>query len=183
MNPTGTDLLDIFNSRPKRGSNPARATTRSRESHGGSSGGPPGRGRLLLGGTVVVLLLALSFTAGVGVGRARRVPTGPALVAPGPSAPRESWGMRSKALPKLTAKADSLQGRSLADLYRRWPDLQGRIYVSEVLDKSQKPTGQFRLLIKDYETRDEALAQLSDLALWQIDGFMPFDNCRPERMK
>jgi len=187
MNPTGTDLLDIFNSRPRRGSSPARATSRPREprSGGSSGGGSPGRGRLLLGGTVMVLLVALAFTAGVGVGRSRR---GVAAPTPGlaavPTAPRESWGVRSKALPNLGSKADNLRNRIVAELYRKWPDMESHTYVADVLDKAGKATpGQFRLILKDFETRQEAQAAVSDLGIWQIDGQMPFDGCRPERMK
>ena len=187
MNPTGTDLLDIFNSRPKKGSSPARATSRpTREPRSGGSpdGGSP-RGRLMLGGTVMVLLLALAFTAGVGVGRARRgaAPATPGLVAGLAPAPREAWGIKSKAVPNLGSKADNLRTRIVAELYRRWPELEPHTYVADVVDKNGKPTpGQFRLLLKDFESRQDAQAVLTDLSIWQIDGQMPFDGCRPERM-
>jgi len=198
MNPTGTDLLDIFNARPRKGSSPARATSRpTRESRpggswgggssgggssgDGSSGGFGGRGKLVLGGTVMVLLLALAFTAGVGVGRARRgvaTPATPSLAA----VPREAWGVKSKALPNLGSKAD-LRTRIVSELYRRWPELEPHTYVADVVDKFGKTTqGQFRMILKDFDSRQDVQAVVRDLSVWQIDGQMPFEGSRPELM-
>lgn len=176
-----TDLLDMFKPRPTRGSSPARATSRPRESGAGGAIGPK---KLWLAGTVVVLLMALAFTAGVGVGRSRRVTSeAPALAAP-VKPPVDHWGIRSKTLPSVGAKADSLKVRMFEDLIRRWPELSGHVYVVDAYDKNQQvKQGQFRLVVKDFQSREDAKSVATDLWVWSLDGLIPFEGCRPERME
>ena len=178
-----TDLLDMFKQRPAKGSSPARATSRSRDgSHGsqrGAGGGPELKKRLL-GGSVLLLLMALAFTAGIGVGQRRR----PAVVEPTPLAARvvEYWGLRGKALPNTGLKADDLKTRVVGELVRRWPELSNHTYVVDLKDKNGKPTTQFRLVLKGFTSREDAQAFAAELGVWAVEGYLPFTECRPERM-
>ena len=100
MNRQPMDLLDLFRnpgaSASKKG---ARATSRpvrepgSNRRETGPGFGGSGRQRMLAG-SVVALLLALSFVAGVGVGRAR---TGSGE--PGPREPRQAGDALGPAQP------------------------------------------------------------------------------------
>ena len=180
-----TDLLDMFKQRPAKGSSPARATSRSREgaSHGTSRGsdGTFGTKKRLLGGAVLTLLLALAFTAGVGVGRSSRpAPAGETLARV--VKPVDLWGIRSRVLPNVGLKADDLKVKVVKELVRRWPGFSDHTYVVEGTDKNGKPTSQFRIVLKGFTSRDEAQEAASDLSLWAVEGFMPFTDSRPERM-
>lgn len=185
-----TDLLDMFKQRPAKGSSPARATSRTRDTapHGSSrgmgTGDTGGTRKLVLGGAVMILLLALAFTAGVGVGRARRPAADPALLAARstPDTPTESWGIRGRSLPSLAAKGDSLRIRVLEELIRRWPELSNFTSVVDGKDKTGKPTGLFRIVLAGFRSKDDAQAVAADLAVWAVDGYLPFSDSRPERM-
>lgn len=178
-----TDLLDMFKPRPVKGSSPARATSRAREPRSGG-GSSPGTKRLVLGGAVMVLLLALAFTAGVGVGRSRRGGSeAPALARPTPVA-TERWELKSHALPALGAAADSLKYRAIKNLVLRHPELSSRAFVADVFDKNGKAVlGQFRLVLRDFESRQDAQSVAGDLQVWAVDSHIPFEACRPERMR
>lgn len=137
----------------------------------------------MLAGTVMVLLLALAFTAGVGVGRNKRVTTeGAALAAP-VRAPTSHWGIRSRTLPSLGAKTENLKQKMVSDLIKRWPGLSSHLAVEDAVDKNNQPKpGQFRIVVKDFDSRDDAKAVEADLSVWAVDGILPFENCRAVRM-
>jgi hypothetical protein len=171
--------------RPSKGSSPARATSRSRNDappRSSGDGSSSGTRRLVLGGAVMVLLLALAFTAGVGVGRSKRPAAAPepALAAVKPA---DRWGIRGRSLPLLApTKLDNLKSRMIEDFVRRWPHLADQLDVQDNKDKNNKPLGTFRLVVRGFDTRDDAMAEAENLTLWVIDGQMPFRDSRPERM-
>ena len=176
-----TDLLDMFNQRPAKGSSPARATSRSRDgSQGRGSGGGAETKKRVLGATVMVLLLALAFAAGVGVGRAHHAGGGEplALVAK----PVDHWGLRGVWLPSVGLKADNLKQRVLEELIRRWPELSNHTSVIDAADKTGKPTGQFRVMLQGFESREDAQSVAADLGVWTVEAYFPFRDCRAERM-
>ena len=178
-----TDLLDMFKGQPTRGSSPARATSRTRPDAGRGQGGYAKK-QLALAGTVMVLLMALAFTAGVGVGRNKRGQTESAALAAPVKAQTSHWGIRSKTLPSTGAKTENLQLKMARDLNKRWPELSLHVTFVDALDKNNVPKpGQFRIIVKDFDSRDDAKSVEADLSVWAVDGILPFENCRAERME
>jgi len=183
MNRQPMDLLDLFRnpgaSASKKGaratSRPVREPGSNRREQGPGFGGS-GRQRMLAG-SAVALLLALSFVAGVGVGRARRGPASPALASPAKQVTR--WSLRSRALPRMSIAAGQLDRVAATALATRFPELAGIILVGPAENAKGVVKDRFVLTLEGFTDKAAADAWRQTLAAWEVDGQIPFAGAVP----
>jgi hypothetical protein len=149
-----TDLLDVF-----------RTPSAPRASSGGTA--LERRRRVVLGGTIAGLLLALAFTAGIGLARRGKAPSTPAPALA--SVRRGEWILRSEVPRVSSAGAADLVEALPRELVARFPDLRGRVKVAAGSTKAS-----MKVIVSGFRTREEAERALRALATWNVESSFPF---------
>jgi hypothetical protein len=190
-----TDLLDVFrfSSDAPKGSKKDKRAEKRRERSEASPGSPtqtraprarfegiflPPR-QMLLGGSVLVLLLALSFTVGLGVGRSSASPTAPD--ASGPSLRRETyaWALRGE-IPKMdVARAEApTETRIVRELGRKYGVPSDKLRV----DAKGDPVV---IWVGPFETEEAATAFLAarNLGTARLWSAAPFRFTKPQQVR
>ncbi|HVG94249.1 MAG TPA: hypothetical protein VND21_07370 [Planctomycetota bacterium] len=174
-----SDLLDVFRGKPARSSG-ARAVSRPvADRRKGEV--VVSRRQIALGGAVTGLLVLLAFMGGTAVGRHRGagVPLANRPAAAPPATP--VYQFRSKELSRLSAEGGDLQTRALQSFTSAFPRLAQGLSVIPAEDaKGKVKPGVFRLMVRGFPNRTEATQWLFQVKGWQVEGFAPFEDSRPE---
>lgn len=182
MDRQSTDLLDFFGSKGTKKSGGARARASSPREPRGSF--VLGRVHVLLGAAGLVVLMLLSFVFGLSVGRRKAVAGGVTLAVPAKPTPvARPWVIRSRNLPRVGSGAEALVEVARAAFERKFPDLARHLDTQQVYDKKGKiDPGMFRLVIRDFPSREAAESWCNDLYVWVVGDYVPFGGARAEQI-
>jgi len=171
----GTDLLDFFGRKPTSGG--ARAVSRPRP--GEREPVVLSRRQASFGLVTVGLLMAVAFLGGLWLGK--RGAAAPALVRPAATPAPDTWLLRGCRLPAIGAGADKLETRAVAVVRAAYPNLAPFVDAVPVdAGRGRTIAGQFRLVVRSFESKESAKAWASVLSSLAVDGYSLFRECQPE---
>jgi hypothetical protein len=170
-----SDLLDVFRGKPAR-TGGARAVSRgSGERRRGEV--VLSRAQVTLGGAVAGLLVLLAFMGGTAVGRHRTHDV--ALVrekdaSSGARAP--AYQFRSREMSRLAPDGSDLLSQSVDSFRSTYGSLAPGLSVIPAEDaKGHTKPNMFRLLVRGFQSRNDANNWLFQVKAWNVLGQYPFE--------